>query len=217
MKEYTIAIIDEEKNQRDQFEFVFGKTFNVVQIDSFISIEELISQVRSENIDAIAVDYRLIEHGSGFKINGDFLFKEIRKNLFEYPVFILTRSSDEVKKICKTVDPIFIIDKENISFGKGEQEKEVLFLDSIRTKVEVYKTDLLEKNKRLNCLEELRKAKSEEFKKYETEYINLNFELSKYISGNPPLPITYFSEESNKRLDNLISKTEELLNKLDKE
>lgn len=217
MKDYTIAIIDEEQEQRNQFEFVFSKVFNVVQIDSIVSIENLVNQIISENIDAVAIDYRLTEHNSSFHQNGDILFKEVRKSLYEYPVFILTRSSDEVKKICKTVDPSFIIDKENINFGKGEQEKEIKFLESIKTKVLVYKNDLQEKKVKLSQLEDLRKKSPAEFKVHEKEYINLNFELGKYISGNLPIPITYFTDESNKRLDSLIEKTEELLRKLDKD
>lgn len=53
-----------------------------------------------------------------------------------------------------------------------------------------------------------------EFKVHEKDYINLNFELGKYISGSLPIPITYFTDESNKRLDSLIEKTEELLKSL---
>jgi hypothetical protein len=214
MKDYTIAIIDEEAGQRDQFEFVFSKMFNVIQIDTFVTIENLIDQIKSECIDAVAIDYRLTEHHSSFSKNGDFLFKEIRKNLYEFPVFILTRSSDEVKVMCKTIDPSFIIDKDNINFGKGEQNKEVLFLDSIKTKIQVYKTDLNEKVVRLNELEELRRSKSDKFNEYENEFINLNFELGKYITGKSSIPITYFTKESNNKLDSLISKTEALLNKL---
>ena len=215
MKEFTIAIIDEESTQRDQFEFVFGKKFNVIQINTFEKIENLISQIRSEKIDAIAIDFRLKEHQSSFTINGDFLFKEIRKNLFDYPVFILTRSSDEVKRICKTVDPSFIIDKENINFGKDEQDKEELFLEEVRTKILVYKNDLQEKIVRLNLLEDIRKEKPNEFYELEMEYIDLNYELSKYITGETIIPLTYFTIESNKKLDNLLNKTEEILNKLD--
>ena len=99
--------------------FYFEKIFNVVKIESFNSTEDLIALIKSESIDAVAIDYRLTEHNSSFRDNGDFFFKEIRKNLLEFPVFILTRSSDEVKRICKTVDPSFIMDKENINFGIG--------------------------------------------------------------------------------------------------
>lgn len=214
MEKYTIAIIDEEQAQRDQFEFVFSKLFNVVQIDSYESTDSLIALIKSENIDAIAIDYRLTEHHSTFKNNGDFLFKEIRKYLFEFPVFILTRSSDEVKTICKTVDPGFIVDKENISFGRGEQEKERLFLESIVTKINIYKSDLQEKIDKLNQLEELRKKKPTEFERFEAEYINLNFELSKYIYG-AQVPFTFFTQQSNDKLDVLIAKTEDILKKLD--
>lgn len=213
MKKYTIAIIDEEEKQRNDFEFVFAKKFNVIKIESFETIEELIGLIKSENIDAVAIDYRLKEHNSSFSDDGDFFFKEIRKILFEFPVFILTRSSNEVKKTCKTIDPSFIMDKENINFGKGELDKEKLFLESIETKIDVYKNDVKEKVSRLTELESIRKNNPEEFIAVESEYINLNFELSKYISG-ANISITYFTKESNDRLDSLISKTEEVLKKL---
>lgn len=215
MTKYTIAIIDEESEQRDQFEFVFGKEFNVFKIDTFDTIENLINTIKSEKIDAVAIDYRLTEHNTSFSDNGDFFFKEIRKNLLEFPVFILTRSSDEVKRICKTVDPSFIMDKENINYGKGELDKQQTFLESINTKITVYKSDLQEKIDRLTDLEQIRKKSPEEFIVVEGEYINLNFELSKYISG-ANLPFTYFTQASNEKLDSLISKTEDLLKKLEK-
>lgn len=215
MEKYTIAIIDEEQEQREQFDFVFGKKFNVFEIDTFDSIDNLINTIKSESIDAVAIDFRLTEHNTSFKDNGDFFFKEIRKYLFEFPVFILTRSSDEVKNICKTVDPSFIMDKENINYGKGELEKEELFLESIKTKIEVYKNGVNEKVNRLSELENIRRTKPEEFVEVEAEYINLNFELSKYISGTN-LPFTFFTKASNDKLDALISKTVDVLKKLEK-
>ncbi len=216
MKKYTIAIIDEEIEQRDQFEFVFGKLFNVIKIASYDTIENLIGLIKSENIDAVAIDYRLTEHNSSFNDNGDFFFKEIRKNLFEFPVFILTRDSEEIKKTCKTVDPSFILDKLNISYGKGDgdREKEEAFLESINTKITVYKNNLQEKIDRLSELETIRKNNPENFIVVENEYINLNFELSKYISG-ANLAVTYFTKASNDKLDSLISKTEDMLRKLE--
>lgn len=215
MAKYTIAIIDEEEDQRNQFEFVFEKIFNVVKIESFNSTEDLISLIKSESIDAVAIDYRLTEHNSSFRDNGDFFFKEIRKNLLEFPVFILTRSSDEVKRICKTVDPSFIMDKENINFGKGELDKEKEFLESIKTKINIYKTEVNEKVEKLTEYENLRKNNPQEFLNIENDYINLNFELSRYISGASYIPITYFTQASNERLDSLIAKTENILKKLD--
>ncbi len=215
MAKYTIAIIDEEEDQRNQFEFVFEKIFNVVKIESFNSTEDLIALIKSESIDAVAIDYRLTEHNSSFRDNGDFFFKEIRKNLLEFPVFILTRSSDEVKRICKTVDPSFIMDKENINFGKGEKNKKKEFLESIKTKINIYKTEVNEKVEKLTEYENLRKNNPQEFLNIENDYINLNFELSRYISGASYIPITYFTQASNERLDSLIAKTENILKKLD--
>lgn len=216
MLKYTIAIIDEEEDQRDQFEFVFDKSFNVIKISTYDTIENLIGLIKSESIDAVAIDYRLTEHNSSFNDNGDFFFKEIRKNLLEFPVFILTRDSEEIKKTCKTVDPSFILDKLNISYGKGdgEREKEKAFLESIYTKITVYKNNLQEKIDRLSELEIIRRKKPENFITFESEYINLNFELSKYLSG-ANLAVTYFTKASNDKLDSLISKTENILKKLE--
>lgn len=76
MAKYTIAIIDEEEDQRNQFEFVFEKIFNVVKIESFNSTEDLIALIKSESIDAVAIDYRLTEHNSSFRDNGDFFLRK---------------------------------------------------------------------------------------------------------------------------------------------
>ena len=62
--------------------------------------------------------------------------------------------------------------------------------------------------------ENLRKNNPQEFLNIENDYINLNFELSRYISGASYIPITYFTQASNERLDSLIAKTENILKKL---
>lgn len=105
------------------------------------------------------------------------------------------------------------MDKENINYGKNELEKQEAFLESISTKIIVYKSDVQAKIDRLTYFEQIRKEKPGEFLAVEREYVNLNFELSKYISG-ANLPYTYFTQASNDKLDSLISKTEDILRKL---
>lgn len=107
------------------------------------------------------------------------------------------------------------MDKENINFGKGELDKEKEFLESIKTKINIYKTEVNEKVEKLTEYENLRKNNPQEFLNIENDYINLNFELSRYISGASYIPITYFTQASNERLDSLIAKTENILKKLD--
>jgi hypothetical protein len=57
--------------------------------------------------------------------------------------------------------------------------------------------------------------KGEKLGDKENRYIELNNKLSKSLSGYNALPQTYFSKDTNDRLDSLIKQTEALLKKLD--
>lgn len=210
---YTIAILDEEKKERDKFYNFFEDDFIVVEISAAESVDDLIEIIKSNKINAIAIDYNLKDHKSKFKENGDYFFKNLNSRIQNFPSFVLTQDSERAKKESTLINPFFIIDKEKINLPPGKEKTN--FIGEIKNIIKTYDANISNSIKRLKTLEKKRKAKTLSDKE-EQEYLELNNYLSKSISGYDSLPLKYFSQDTNKKLDEIISKTDELIKKISK-
>lgn len=209
---YTIAILDEEQKERDKFINFFEKSFNVVELQRVKSIDDLIDRIKSDNIDAIAIDYKLKDHGSDFQENGDYFFNSLIEKIQNYPAFILTQDPEHTKKESKKINPLFIVDKAKLH--ETDSTIKESFINDITNLIANYKNDLKAKIERLKELEKIKGT--DDFSKCENEYLTLNNELSKAIIGYSPIPLKFFSKATNEKLDEIISKTDELLNRISK-
>ena len=210
---YTIAIMDEEPNERNKFINFFENDFNVIEITYVLNIDELIEKIKSEHIDAIAIDYKLKDHKSKFVENGDFFFKQLISKLQEFPSFVLTKDSEKAKKESKLIKPRFIIDKEILH--STDEKKVSEFLEEIKMEITSYKSSFDNKLARLKELRERRKEKNLD-QSLENEYLILNNEISLSLTGYETLPMKYFSQETNAKLDEIISETNKLIRKISK-
>jgi DNA-binding NarL/FixJ family response regulator len=210
---FTIAIMDEEAKERNLFTNFFENDFNVVEIPFISSVDDLIEKIKSESIDAIAIDYKLKEHSKKFKENGDFFFKQLMARLQDFPSFVLTQDAKTAKNESKLIKPRFIIDKIILHSDNAKEIK--AFKDEVRHEINTYKTSLNEKLKRLKELQKIKKTKGFN-EQLENEFLNLNNEIAQSITGYNTLPLKYFSQDTNKKLDEIISKTDELIKKISK-
>jgi hypothetical protein len=211
---YTIAIMDEEAKERNHFINFFEDSFTVIEIPFVSSVDELIEKIKSDKIDAIAIDYKLKDHNSRFKENGDYFFKEIISRLQDFPSFVLTQDAEKAKQESKLIKPRFIIDKEILhSQDKADVKK---FKNEVKLEIKNYKTLFSSKLKRLKELEKQKKSKGLN-QDQENEYLTLNNEVSQSITGYKSLPLKYFSQETNKKLDEIISKTDSLIENITRE
>lgn len=210
---FTIAIMDEEIKERNFFTNFFEDDFNVVGIPFVSSVDELIEKIKSEHIDAIAIDYKLKDHRSKFVENGDYFFKQLISRLQDFPSFVLTQDAEKAKRESKLIKPRFIIDKKILHSQSNKDIKQ--FKDEVKHEIKTYKSLFANKLKRLKELQKIRKTKefNEEF---ENEFLNLNNEVAQSLTGYETLPLKYFSQETNKKLDEIISKTDELIKKISK-
>jgi hypothetical protein len=210
---YNIAILDEEGKERDKFFNFFENDFNVIEIPYVESINDLVDLIKANHIDAIAIDYNLRDHNSKFQENGDFFFKNLVDRIDNFPAFILTQDSARAKKESKRINPFFVIDKSNINLPEGDKKND--FIREVRTIIDTYKKNIADSITRLKNLEKKRKGGKLSGIE-ESEYLELNNSLAKSISGYSPLPIKYFTKETNEKLDEIISKTDELIKKISK-
>jgi hypothetical protein len=209
---YTIAIIDEEQKERDKFIRFFEDDFNVVEITKLSNSNELLRNVFEKQIDAVAIDYKLKEHGSKFKTNGDSLFKQLTESLTDYPSFVITNNASHAKKQSQKINPLFILDKSKLN-SIGNERKE--FISEILTIIRVYKDKLQDQSQKLEKLT-LLKQKGKMSDKQENEFLRLNYDVSKSVIGKAEVPLKYFSRDTNKKLDEIIRKTNTLIKKIEK-
>ncbi len=207
---YKIGFIDEDAGQRNQFRQTFKDDFDVCLIDlkQAITEEEIIREVFDNHLDALIVDYRMDEF---LGYNGDLIVRNLTEKNPHFPVIILTSYEE---------DALDFVDDANIINGKeiwdGESEAELNFfkkkLNRIITNYYEKITDAEEKLKELEAIKNDGGLQPNE----EDEYIKVNNFLGKVFGGGEYLSGTFYSVDTNKKLDSLIEKTEQLLNKLSK-
>jgi hypothetical protein len=212
---YTIAILDEEAKERNRFIKFLESEFIVIPIPFIPSIDALISKIKELEIEAIAIDYKLKDHGSKFKENGDFFFKNLISQLQGFPAFVLTKDAEKARKESKLINPRFIVSKQVLYPKLSLEADQKAFKDNIKLEIKAHHDLIQEKTKRLNELEKLRR-KNKLTDSQENEYIELNNDLSKMITGHNDIPMKYFTVETNKKLDDIISKTDALIRKISK-
>lgn len=205
--------MDEELKERGKFVNFFEEEFNVIEIPFVSSVDELIEMIKSEKIDAIAIDYKLKDHKSKFTENGDFFFKQLISRLPDYPSFVLTQDSEKAKKESKLIKSRFIIDKKILHSQIIKETDDFKF--EVLQEIETYRNLFDDKVKRLKVLETNRLANDLDAN-LENEYIRLNNEIALSVTGHETLPMKYFSLETSKKLDDIISKTDELIKKISK-
>lgn len=217
MKKYTLGILDEEESEIEVIEACFEDDFNITRISSINSIEELIQIIKEEKIDVLSIDYKLKDHNSEIPYNGDYFFTEIMERFGDFPAFVLTRDVENARNQSKKINPRFIVDKTNIhnyllKEFKDDKEK---FIEDLQFEIIVHRNKVEEDIAELKELQELIDNGGDISGKDQNRYMELNNRVEKSISGYSQIPMTYFSKETNDRLDDLIQKTEDLLNKLE--
>ncbi|KNB62257.1 hypothetical protein [Chryseobacterium sp. Hurlbut01] len=216
MKEYTLGILDEEETEIEVIETCFENEFNIITISSINSVDDLINIIKEEKIDVLSIDYKLKDHNSNIPYNGDYFFTEIMERFGDFPAFVLTRDVENARNQSKKINPRFIVDKEDIHkfmLDKFKEEKNK-FIEDLQFEIVVHRNKIAEDVAELQELQELMDSQDLSGSD-QNRYMELNNRIEKSISGYSQIPMTYFSKETNDRLDDLIQKTEDLLNKLE--
>ena len=117
-----LGYLDEDKGNRNTFFRVFNKDFEVVMLDDntkLTSANNVLDEIDRQNIDVLAVDFRLAD-GGWVSFNGDEVVKTIWEKRRYYPVFMLTSYvNNALEKMDKEEEPlpnlVFIrMDAENL-------------------------------------------------------------------------------------------------------
>lgn len=204
---YRIGYVDEDYGQRNSFYHFLKDDFEVVLFDITEAIDSnlLAERILDSSLDILVLDFRLDETGL-IDFNADELVEKIQEVNKHYPLVILTSYE---------VDALDHIPNANLVNGKDEMlgAKIDIFKQKLNRIANTYKTKIESSTGELEQLEKKREAEgltpSEE-----DRYVELNNFLDKTVSAKGHISRSFYSEDTNRRLDELINKTEQLLKKI---
>lgn len=216
---YKILFIDEEKDTLEDFEtFVekFQSKVNLkpITILPLADLDEMIEKIIKIAPDAIISDYRLNELKTDIKYNvpynGVNLVEEFQsiRNLF--PCFVLTALDDEAVNSSNDVNIVYV---KNILYNKEEGNAKARFLDRVISQIEHYRNRIEGYKQELADLLEIRK-KGEADISVENRIIELDDLIEKSVDGKSVIPPEFKTLTNSAKLDNILSKVDQLLKKI---
>lgn len=205
---YKIGFIDEDATQINTFYQTFKSDFEVYEFDlsQQIEPEEIIFNTFDNHLDALIVDYRMDDF---FRFNGNVLVEKLDEVNPFFPRIVLTSYPLEALDF---VDDPNIVNTKEIWSGDSASDLEI-FTKKLNRIINSYYEKINDSEEELKALEEKRKElKLDEIE--QKQYVELNNFLSKTVGEKRDLVETYYSQETDEKLESLIEKTEAILNKL---
>lgn len=206
-----IGYVDEDEGQRNSFYHFLKDDFEVVLIDitEDTNVENLVDEIIKSGLDVLVLDYMLSENGL-VEFNAESLVDTIYEINKHYPLVILT--SHETDALDQIANAHLINGKDDMLGQKLPIFKQKL------TKIAIeYKNEIKNSEAELKDLENKRLSKGLSAAE-EDRYVELNSFLDMTVDSKGRVSRTFYSEETNKKLDNLIDLAEKMLKKLpDKE
>lgn len=205
-----LGYLDEKKGNRNTFYRIFKKDFEVVMLDDFakvFTIDLLFQEIEKQEIQVLAVDYKLSESGD-VEYDGDQVLEAVNERKRYFPVFLMTSYVDAA---IKRVNNTFLVnDKEGLS----NPETVELLKEQIIGAVESYQrvvTRIEQRAKELEAKQDSLEGLSES---EEMELLNLHVELFKIDPAANPLSPDKLQTEALKDLRSAVKLSEEILKSL---
>jgi len=212
-EKFKLGIIDEDESEVKEFFRFFEEAFEPIEIELVNDKQEIIQNIIAEQVDAVVIDYKLMEHGS-LTFNGNELLKELNDRLDNFPAFIMTQYPRDARN--HRIDPFRIVSKEFMQpdENKPQYEKGQELIKTIKALIKNYKDDLADKEERLLTLINKRKTGGRLSDFEEEEMIELDNFLEKSINKKRRLPKKWKRPVEISKLDELIKDTQELIDEL---
>ena len=207
-----LGYLDENKGNRNTFNRIFKKDFEVVMLDDFtkvFTLDLLLEEIDRQEIQALAVDYKLAEKGD-VQYDGNQVLEVINERKRYFPVFMMTSYVDAT--IQRVNNAFLVNDKDGLNDPKTVE----LLKNQIKGSVESYHRivhDVEQRTKELEAKQDTADGLSEDEEK---ELLNLHVELSKIDPAANPLSPDKMQTEAVKDLRSIVSLSEEILKSLNK-
>jgi hypothetical protein len=215
-KRFKLGIIDEDESEVEEFFRFFEEVFEPIKIELVNDKQGIIQHIIDKQVDAVVIDYKLMEHGSSsLTFNGNELLQDLNNRLYNFPAFIMTNYPPDARN--HRIDPFRIVSKDFMQPDESKPEYYKVgqeLIKTIKTLIKNYKDDLAEKEKRLLELinKRNREGKLSDFE--EEEMVELDTFLEKSIDMRSRLPKKWKRPEEASKLDELIKDTQELIGEL---
>jgi hypothetical protein len=216
MMAYKIGYVDENEGWKSTFYHAFKNDFDLELFDlnQETTAEGLVEEIFAKRLDLLVIDFLLDETGD-LDFNADEIVERIQaKNLY-YPIIILT--SNETDAIDHIENVNLINGKDMLSGEAGDKGTKVPVLIHKFTKIiEGYRAKVENSEKELEGLEHKRKEKRLS-PEDEDRYVDLSQYLDNVAAPRGRISRTFYTEDTNERLDQLIKKTQEMIDLVEKE
>ena len=213
---YKILFIDEERAQQDIFMDYFESVCPEIVPECELplsTIEEMLQKIEALCPDAIVTDFQLndirVDVSYAVKYNGIELIRAIRARWEDFPCFVVTSYDDDAVNSSDDVNLVYIKDILNSRYDKAK----VTFAERIIRQVDKYRSKIGEAKQKLAEL--IDKRNSGVANVYdESHIIELDTFLEKSLGAHDAIPRELKELSNLKRLNELIGKVDELLNRI---
>ena len=207
-----ILFIDEERVQQDRFMDYIEAVSTDVEVKCMVplsSLEDMLHKIEASCPDAIVTDYQLNEIYT-VQYNGIDLVNAIREKWEHFPCFVITSFDDEAVNSSEDVNLVYI--KDLLNRRPGDESK-VTFLERIVCQIDKYRTRIAKAKQELATL--ILKRKSGDANVYdEQRLIKIDTLLEKSVAGNESIPEDLKKLSNIERLNALIAKADEILERI---
>lgn len=207
---YKVAYIDEMDSDIRSFKrsvlLRANEKFEVVAIKPRADINETVSLIFENFVDAVVADFRLSEEDPTVHYNGSDLIKEVLNIRDDFPVFILTSFEDDA------VDQGFDV---NIVYEKVDVQETSKFFDKVILQIKKHKAKIESAELRILELTEKRKntplTNSEE-----QELLELDSLIEKSLDRKSKMPTDLKASTNSERLEELLNKADKIIEAINK-
>lgn len=208
MNKFRMGYLDEDESDIARF-YDFIKKYDTYEFIDFKpkpSIEELIDEINSSNLDILVIDFQINEYVN-INYNGVKVFDSIRNKRRNFPCIILTSFADDA--ISESFDTHIVYSK-SIPFGSDTESKK-LFEFKIRKSIEHYINELQRASSEFAELTSLDNLTLEQ----ENRLIELDDFLESSLNNDVKLPKHLKNSQHVGNIKELVIRAEDILEKLD--
>lgn len=225
MNKYKILFIDEEKDSFDDFLDYIEKSPRAGEIIPLTQLpledlDSMIEKIFDISPDAIITDFNLnekrIDINYNVPYNGTELLEEFLSIRADFPFIVLTAFDDVAINKADDVNKIYV---KNILHKSNKEETtkaKATFLDRVIASINHYQAKLKNAEEELVQLLEKKKESKTNYDE-EQRIIELDSFIEKSVDKGSSIPSEYKLSSNTDRLGELLSRVDNMINKLNKE
>lgn len=220
---YKLLYIDEDQEQIENFLNYIDDTnsngiFSVITRLPLGDKEEMLEEIFKINPDVIVSDFLLNENignlGYNVPYDGVELMEDFLSIRDRFPCFVLTAKDKDAINGSEDVNLVYT--KSLINSEIEDTKAKVKFADRLLKQIEHYKNRIENYKNELAELIEMRKNGEVDIS-IESRIIELDGLLEKSIDGRSVIPSEFKTLSNSNKLDNMLSKVDQLLQKLNED